>query len=58
MTDRVLAYDHSQPGSPPSAIPKRWLGQPFARQWSTKKPRVDLGADTEKPATEATDKKE
>lgn len=57
MSEFVLAYDHSQPGSAPRAIPHRWLGQPFARQWSTEKPRVDKGA-VRKPADSATDKKE
>ena len=57
MSEFVLAYDHSRPGSAPRAIPHRWLGQPFARQWSTEKPRVDKGA-VRKPADSATDKKE
>ena len=58
MSDFVLAYDHSQPGSPPRAIPAHWIGQEFAAQWSTEKPRPDLGAAKKKPAVTATDEKE
>ena len=58
MPEYVIAYDHSQPEQGPQRIPKRWIGAPFAKQWSTTKPRVDLGVDSKKPATKATDKKE
>ena len=51
MTDKILAYDHTRPDQPPRQIPARWLGQPWASQFSTDKPRTTLDGRPAAPTT-------